>query len=223
MDGWCSLVVFSYVLCFVHSTDVVETNSSSNFKIEGKVEILSSHDKSWMSNTRILVDGDDYVAYLRSDGSFVVNGLPSGSFIVEVANPTYLFEAARVDITSKGKIRARKVNHLQPNNVRAMPYPLEFRERGKANYFQAREQWRVQDFLFHPMVLTMVLPLALIMVLPKMLNAADPETQKEMQTQMSALNSKPNMPDMSEMFTNFFGGGDARKPIKSKQSSKRKS
>ncbi len=45
-----------------------------------------------------------------------------------------------------------------------------------------------------------------------------------MQTQMSALNTKPNMPDMSEMFTNFFGGGaDSRKSIKAKQSSKRKS
>lgn len=32
-------------------------------------------------------------------------------------NPTYLFESARVDISSKGKIRARTVNYIQPSKV----------------------------------------------------------------------------------------------------------
>ena len=71
---------------------------------------------------------------------------------MDVTNPSYLFESARVDITSKGKIRSRRVNHLQPNLVKTLPYPLEIRDRGKATYFQPREQWRVQDFLFNPMV-----------------------------------------------------------------------
>ncbi len=38
----------------------------------------------------------------RSDQTFVINNVPSGSYIVEVANPTYAFEPARVDINSKG-------------------------------------------------------------------------------------------------------------------------
>lgn len=88
----------------------------------------------------------------RNDGSFSVNGLPSGSFLVEIANPTYLFEPLRVDITSKGKMRARKVNLLQPSKLQTVAYPLEFRERMKANYFQQREQWRLTDFLVNPMV-----------------------------------------------------------------------
>ncbi|XP_070198545.1 endoplasmic reticulum membrane protein complex subunit 7-like isoform X2 [Littorina saxatilis] len=118
-------------------------------------------------------------------------------------------------------MRARKVNLLQPTKLQTVQYPLEFRERAKASYFQQREQWRLTDFLFNPMVLTMVLPLLLIMVLPKMMNAADPETRKEMQQQMNVLNTKPNMPDMSEMITNYLSGG--KKAVKSKASSKRKS
>lgn len=43
---------------------------------------------------------------------------------------------------------------------------------------------------------------------------------QEMQQQMNVLNQKPNMPDMSEMITNYFSGG--KKPVKSKASSKRK-
>lgn len=70
------------------------------------------------------------------------------------------------------------------------------------------------------MVLTMVLPLLIIMVLPKMMNAADPDTQREVQTQMNALNAKQSLPDMSEFFTSLFS--DGKKPIKSKSSSKKR-
>lgn len=90
--------------------------------------------------------------FFRSDGTFTVNNVPSGSYIVEVANPTYAFESVRVDITSKGKIRARRLNNLQPSAVHQVTYPLKFKARGKANYFQQREQWRITDFLMNPMV-----------------------------------------------------------------------
>ncbi|KAK3599218.1 hypothetical protein CHS0354_012827 [Potamilus streckersoni] len=203
----------------VHAvSEIIENDSGlgSDFKITGKVEILSSKDKEWLTNTQILVDGGEYIAYPRSDGSFVINGLPSGSFVVEIVNPTYLFEPARVEITSKGKIRARKVNYLQASVVKTIPYPLEFRERRKTNYFQVRDQWKITDFLFNPMVLTMVLPLLMIMVLPKMMNAADPETQKEMQSQMKALNDKSSIPDMSEFLAGLFGSDSKKSSSKSK-------
>jgi len=52
------------------------------------------------------------------------------------------------------------------------------------------------------MVLMMVLPLILIVILPKMMS--DPETRREMeQVQLP----KYEMPEMSEMLTSFFGGG----------------
>lgn len=41
----------------------------------------------------------------RTDGSFAVNDVPSGSYVVEVVSPNYRFEPVRVDITSKGKMR----------------------------------------------------------------------------------------------------------------------
>ncbi|KAL5011958.1 hypothetical protein ScPMuIL_010509 [Solemya velum] len=203
--------------------DVIESDIDSGeneFQITGRVDISSTSDKDWVPNTKIFVDGGDYFGYLKNDGSFAINGIPSGSYIVEVSNPNFIFESVRVDITSKGKMRARKLNTLRPSNVKTMPYPLEFKERTKAHYFQTREQWRLTDFLFNPMVLTMVLPLLLIMVLPKMMNSADPETQKEMQTQMKALNEKSSMPDMSEMLASFFGS-DTKKSSKTKSTKRR--
>ena len=54
---------------------------------------------------------------LQEDNTFVVNGLQSGSYLIEISNPDYVYEATRVDINAKGKIRARKVNNVQPTQV----------------------------------------------------------------------------------------------------------
>ena len=93
-----------------------------------------------------------HIFFSRSDGTFTVNGVPPGSYVVEIANPTYIFESARVDITTKGKKRARKVNNVQSNAVTQMPYPLKFKTKVKASYFEKREQFRVTDMLRNPMV-----------------------------------------------------------------------
>ena len=105
-----------------------------------------------------------------------MNNLPPGSYIVDVLNPNYVFEPVRVDINSKGKIRARKLNLLQANVVQQVPYPMRFKPKMPFKYFQARESWRITDLVFNPMVLMMVLPLLLLWALSKTVNDAD--TQK---------------------------------------------
>lgn len=82
----------------------------------------------------------------------MISNVPSGSYIVEVVNPNYTYEAVRVEINSKGKFRARKVNYIQTSQVIQVSYPLKLKPLGQANYFQVREQWRLIDFLFNPMV-----------------------------------------------------------------------
>jgi hypothetical protein len=200
------------------SQDTIATNW---YTIEGKVirpdrlqqvgsqkqqQRSSGHESGsdWASQVQILVNGGENVGYLQEDGTFKIHGLSSGSHVIDVIHPNVHYESARVDITSKGKIRARKVNHLQPSLVTHMVYPLRLTPIGQYRYFQIREQWRVTDVLFSPMVLMMVLPLILIVILPKMMS--DPETRKEME---SVTMPKYEMPEMSEMLTSFFGGGSS--------------
>lgn len=213
-----------FILGFIKSAfgEVEEINDNQRYKIEGKVVVPLTTDQDWMSHTRILIDGGEYLGFLKNDGSFIVNNLPSGSYVVEVANPNYAFEPTRVDINSKGKIRARRVNNVQPSAVYTVTYPLKFKARGMASYFQQREQWRITDFLMNPMVLMMVLPFLMIMVLPKMMNAADPETQREMQSQMNMLNPKQNMPEISELFTSWLGVGKPEKKATKSKATKRR-
>lgn len=186
--------------------------------IEGRV---TAPDKKpsyeWLTQTQVLVNGGEHVGLLKDDGSFVLHGLLPGSYVVEIVNPQYTYESARIDITSKGKLRARKVNYIQPALVTHLPYPLKMNPTGAYRYFVPREQWRLTDVIFSPMVLMMVLPLILIVILPKMMS--DPETRREMeQVQLP----KYEMPEMSEMLTSFFGGGSSESEKRVQKSKSKK-
>merc|ERR1711976_583258 len=135
-------------------------------------------------------------------------------YLVEVVNSDYVYEQIRVDINSKGKHRARKNNPVQPNQVTQLPYPIKSKPLGKFRYFEKREEWKVTYVLFNPMVMMMVMPLLLITVLPKMMQ--DPETKKEMEEMQAKMNVQSQIPDMSEMITNLWGGGSTQTQPKKK-------
>ena len=161
--------------------DELEESGKNTYTIEGKVyppEIFGM-DSNWQIDTQISINGGEYKGFLRDDGTFTISGVPSGSYVVEILNPDYFYEPVRTEINFKGKFRARKVNYVQPSQVIQVPYPLKLKALTRFRYFQQREQWKITDFLFNPMVLMMVLPLFIMLVLPKMMS--DPETKKEME------------------------------------------
>eukprot|EP00096_Caligus_rogercresseyi_P010590 TRINITY_DN3918_c0_g1_i1.p1 TRINITY_DN3918_c0_g1~~TRINITY_DN3918_c0_g1_i1.p1 ORF type:complete len:232 (+),score=88.08 TRINITY_DN3918_c0_g1_i1:40-735(+) len=188
-----------------------EGGSGSTYKIEGKVLSPDESDPLWYSRCRILIDGGDlYRGFLKADNSFVVQGLSPGSYLLEVLHPDFSYPPARVDINSKGKIRARKVNNLQPSQVNQIQYPLRMKPLGRINYFEKREQWKWTDVLMNPMMLMMVMPLLLITLLPKLM--IDPDTKKEMEQMQQSMNVQNQMPEFSELMANFFGAGGSSHP-----------
>ena len=122
-------------------------------KVEGNVEVKNAWSDDWMSETRVCLDGGEYCGYLKTSGDFVIHNVPPGSYLVEVHSPNYVFEAVRVDISSKnGKIRARKVNLLKSTAVSSVNYPLQFRTERQAVFFEKRESWSLLSTLKNPMV-----------------------------------------------------------------------
>ena len=100
-----------------------------------------------------MLDGGKYSGYLRKNGNFVINRVPSGTYVAEVYTPNYSFEPVRVDVTKSGKIRARKINWLKMSSVEALPYPLKFTTDAPAKFFQKRESWSLLDMVKNnPMV-----------------------------------------------------------------------
>ncbi|XP_075981470.1 ER membrane protein complex subunit 7 [Anticarsia gemmatalis] len=212
LSGFFAVCAFSSVLCAVNPPE--EEVGNGRYLIEGRVFAPDDQELGpWQVDTRIHVNGGEYIGFIREDGTFVIHNVPSGSYVVEILHPDYMYEPVRVEINSKGKYRARKVNYIQTSQVIQVQYPLRMKALSRYRYFQVREQWRLTDFLFNPMVIMMVLPLLFIMVLPKMMN--DPETKEDLK-QISNLAKMSEMPEMSEMFTSLFNRGAAPKPATSK-------
>lgn len=202
---------FSLLAAVTASTQVEEGGDGGGggggegtYVIQGKLTPPDIKSLTWLSDTTVIVDGGKRRVFLREDSSFVIQGLNSGSYLVEVVNPDYMYEPVRVDINSKGKHRARKNNLVQPSQVSQLPYPLRLKPMGKFRYFQKREEWKVTDVLFNPMVMMMLLPLLLVTILPKMMQ--DPETKKEMEELQSKMSVQNQLPEVSELFANMFGG-----------------
>ncbi|XP_058061759.1 ER membrane protein complex subunit 7 homolog [Anopheles bellator] len=188
---------------------IEEFDDTARYAIEGKVyppELFGDADLSWQLETQISINGGEYKGFLREDGTFVISSVPSGSYVVEIINSDYFYEPVRVEINPKGKFRARKLNHVQPSQVLQLPYPLKLKALTRFRYFQQREQWKITDFLFNPMVLMMILPLGIMLILPKIMS--DPETKKEMEN-LNLSKMTNEMPEFSEMITSYFTRGSA--------------
>lgn len=200
------------VICNCNDSDETGVSTQTElFTIIGKVN--NRLDDLDLLNTRILVDDGRYVGFLRSDGTFSISGLPSNSYVVEVSSPKNVYEPVRVDINSKGKIRARRLNLLQPTDVSMLRYPIQFESKGYPNYFLKREQFRVLDIFMSPMVLMMVVALLLVLVLPKLVNQ-DPELQRELAQKTSMFQPKTDqMGDLSEYINNLLPGAK-KAPVK---------
>ncbi|XP_013102426.2 ER membrane protein complex subunit 7 homolog [Stomoxys calcitrans] len=208
------IVLLGLVKGDITTQDELVDEVSGLYTIEGKVYPPEAQQMSynpnaapnnkWQIDTVLNINGGEYKGFIREDGSFIISSVPSGSYVVEIVNPDYYYEPVRVEINPKGKFRARKVNYIQPSQIVQVHYPLKLKALTRFKYFQTREQWKITDFLFSPMVLMMVLPLLLMWVLPKMVN--DPETKKELENmQFPKMNN--DMPEISEMITSLFTGG----------------
>ena len=148
-----NVIIFALMLLVNVSMEDEVDSAALLYKIEGKVQVTDAPISDWVPDTKVIVDGGRFVGFIKQDGSFAVNNVPPGSYLVEISSPSYIFEPARVDISSKtGKMRARKSDLLRPTAVTALPYPLKFKATGEANFFMKREEWNLLSTLMNPMV-----------------------------------------------------------------------
>ncbi|KAH7642151.1 ER membrane protein complex subunit 7 [Dermatophagoides farinae] len=210
----CFLITFIYSVSgqsFDNSQEFANPSSLNElYKIEGKVYNVdgSGPSEQFLVGTKVIVNYGQYYGFLKSDGSFEITNIPPGSYVVEVSNADYFYDSIRVDVNSRGKIRARKTNYIQTTEVIQLLYPLKFKSKAPFKYFQIRESWKITDFIFNPMVLMMVLPLLFIMIAPKIINPQDLETQRELQNLQGS-----ELPEISEVMANMFG----KKPLSQQQ------
>lgn len=95
---WPLAIILSF--CCLSSADnvLVDELESGNglYSIEGKVyapEIFSMGDVEWQTDTSITINDGEFAGFLKEDGTFTINGIPSGSYVVEISNPDYYYES----------------------------------------------------------------------------------------------------------------------------------
>jgi ER membrane protein complex subunit 7 len=107
-------ITLLFCITIAYSQDMIEEPSSTGlYQVEGKVynpELQIENSFEFTKDTELVLNSGEYKGFLKSDGTFVINKVPSGSYILEIINPDYVYESVRVEINSKGKMRARKVN-----------------------------------------------------------------------------------------------------------------
>lgn len=92
----CLTFLVNYAVAELDVDDIIE--ESGRFTIEGKVyspEIYSSN-VNWQKDTAISINNGEYNGYLKEDGTFVISNIPSGSYVVEIINPDYMYESVSV-------------------------------------------------------------------------------------------------------------------------------
>ncbi|CAF3503146.1 unnamed protein product [Rotaria socialis] len=192
------------------------SNKLGSYKIEG--QIVFPPGGNALADTRILVNQGEYVGIPRVDGTFVISGVPSGSYEVSVSSPQYDFKPVRVDINTNGKIRARKVNRLRPQDVVSVKYPLHFNTYTEPNYFQKREATNWADIIFNPAIIPIVLGIVLVFFLPKLVPPGQLDEMQRMFPQGTGMfQPNINMPDLVDICIRLFGA-PRRQPRISQQS-----
>lgn len=86
----------------------------------------------------------ELTVFFRTDGSFVVHDVPSGSYVVEVISPAYKFEPVRVDITSKGKMRWAFPDLLLYWSIK---HVWQHSRRGNVNIISRRTFLKIQSLI----------------------------------------------------------------------------
>lgn len=96
----CLIAIYCGVIHVVKAESTIEEydGNSGLYTIEGKVyapEIFSAADLTWQRDTKIAINDGEFAGFLRDDGSFIISGVPSGSYVVEISNPDYYYESVR--------------------------------------------------------------------------------------------------------------------------------
>jgi hypothetical protein len=120
---------------------------------------------------RVFVDGK-FVTLVTKEFEFnILMENVAGSKIISFSSTNYLYPQIRVDINSKGKMRAL----LNDGSRLEMSVPLKLTPSGKIDYFQKPPPFDPWSYVLNPMGIMIILGVVM-MVLPKLI---DPEMLKE--------------------------------------------
>lgn len=190
------LLIATLASCWASTSDVKKVIS-----VEGRVRGPQTHGASRVRNAapRVYLNGGEYSAIVRMDGSFTIPEVPVGAaYLLEIVHHGLFFEQVRVSILRNGDVRASLINAMNGRND-ALPYPLFLEAKGRHQYFEIREGFNFGMIWKNPMILMMGFSMVMMFMMKYLV---DPEQMKEMREQMAEQGIESQGDMMKAMFTN---------------------
>lgn len=167
--------------------------------------LLNPQDLTEIKDSKVIIDGGRYSSPLDEQGHFHFD-LPSGSFVLQVLSTTFAFDRIRLDVSNDEIIATLTLPGTSWSKVGPrMRVPLELTPRSRYVHDVPPPSFSILGLLMNPMILMSVIPLGLLLLLPKLTEGLDPEALKEIQQQRAAQpQAALEMPDVSQKLANFF-------------------
>lgn len=217
-------ILFSHLgECFSDSEEPKQLDKANItlYSIKGRVTIENEDESNWLSETFVVTDGGKYHGYLKQNGGFSINRVPSGSYLVEIVSPNYVFDSVRVDITKSGRIRVREVNFTKPTkDLEKFCYPLHFKTNKTvaAQFFEEKEtlyMWIVKNpentFQMALYATLAILMAVTVYIMPTIIESNQNQTTaSEFNDNMRDLMWWSRLPSLEETLATLFMGGDVK-------------
>ncbi|XP_034684357.1 ER membrane protein complex subunit 7 homolog [Vitis riparia] len=174
-------------LCFsfLSTTLAISSGSSDGYTINGRVKIESTGVKGFglpgkTSNVKVILNGGQWVTFLRPDGYFSFHNVSAGTHMIEVAAIGYFFSPVRVDVSARnpGKIQAALTENRKGLTELVLE-PLRDEQ-----YYEIREPFSIMSVVKSPMGLMMGFMLIVMFLMPKLVENMDPEEMRRAQEEM---------------------------------------
>ena len=144
----------------------------------------------------MLNSGEQHIAHLRADGTFIFSDLATASYTLHVHSPFFEYDPLRVDVSKKFDNDVRVVKATPEHLVGGMPpvpvpyYPgrgITLQPVRMLKHFVEKPKWSILGMLFQPYFLMMMLPMVMMFIMPKMMEGMDEEQKAEMKKSQAAM------------------------------------
>lgn len=192
--------------------------------VQGRIaatDVLGNPILPLSSDTNVVLDkGDAGRALVRADGSFTLQNILPGDYILAVNNRIFTFPSLSVRILGGDgdttvQVRPHTPGHLpgDPARVPTLSYPIQLKASGRFEYYESPQGFSILGMLKqNKMILFMVGGLAFAVGMPKLIALVDPDILKEVQESQAEmhrnLNSAQNM-DISGSLSKLLSGAGA--------------
>ncbi|KAI8992306.1 hypothetical protein BDB01DRAFT_847695 [Pilobolus umbonatus] len=150
------------------------------------------------ATTKAVLNGHEYTAYIQSNGLFVFPDVKPGSYLLEIQSIDHIYPKLRVDITEENEITgaytALGVDWNQKGY--SVNYPFQIQAKAEAEYFMKRQGLSLMGLVKNPMVLMIAFSGAMLIFMPRMLQAAKEMDPEEFESSQKMLADIPGLSQM---------------------------